>query len=146
MNGLKAGRHRQAGCEKERREMMKLRRMWMLLSRCGKQVLNTRTIMSSYTGASRLWFAVVVAVALALGAGQQAAAQTEVQASGPDSPIPPRLIYAVTPEGQMLLYVDNSSDSTLTWIAAAVQPPVVPAGAVQLAWGGEDSVDVEYGV
>src|SRR6266849_1188512 len=43
----------------------------------------------------------------------------EAQAVGPDSPIPPRFIYAVTTTGTLLVYLDNSSDTAANWLAQA---------------------------
>ena len=49
-----------------------------------------------------------------------------LQPSGPDSPIPDRYFYAVNHAGQLLIYIDASTDTETNWIAQAVIAPVIP--------------------
>jgi hypothetical protein len=59
----------------------------------------------------------------------------EAQAVGPDSPIPPRFIYAVTLAGSLLVYLDNSSDTAADWLAQAVPtPPIAGVNWANFAW------------
>ncbi len=85
--------------------------------------------MSLNTSISRFAFvlAIVLAVSSPHAAGLAADRETnEAQAVGPDSPIPPRFIYAITAAGSLLVYLDNSSDTAANWIAQAVPtPPIV---------------------
>src|SRR6266700_731444 len=58
-----------------------------------------------------------------------AAGQTLVPGAGPDDPVPYRHIYAVPKDGpfagQLLVYVDNSSDTAPAWVAQAVPAPLI---------------------
>ena len=54
------------------------------------------------------------------------AAPSIVSAPGPDDPIPARYIYGVTPDGQLLVYVDASSDTAANWLQQAIPAPTLP--------------------
>jgi hypothetical protein len=84
--------------------------------------------MSLSTSISRFVF--VLATVLAVSSPNTAALAAdleanEAQAAGPDSPIPPRFIYAVTTAGSLLVYLDNSSDTAANWLAQAVATPPI---------------------
>jgi hypothetical protein len=76
--------------------------------------------------------AVTVAISLA-DVGRPATAATVdcpqvgsvCPAPGPDSPIPPRVIYATTSLGKLLVYVDASTDATANWTMQAVEAPAL---------------------
>jgi hypothetical protein len=65
----------------------------------------------------------------------------EAQAAGPDSPIPPRFIYAVTAAGTLLVYRDDSTDAAANWLAQAVATPPITgvnwANFAQVFAGGD---------
>src|SRR6266851_1502141 len=52
-----------------------------------------------------------------------AAAGSIVSAPGPDGPIPQRYIHAVNANGDLLVSVDNSSDTAASWIQKGVLAP-----------------------
>src|SRR5215212_2811184 len=86
---------------------------------------------------------VLVLIAMILSASvaglhpnRAAASGTVITGDGPNSPIPARYIYAVTPDGQLLISVDNSSDTVANWMQLAVPAPTL----ADVNWAAFDEV------